>query len=281
MTSGGFDPNKDPQNPGGYPPPNQGSYPPPQGNYPPPQGNYPPPQGNFPPPQGNYPPPQQPYQGGGYPTPPPAFDSSFGQGQQLTVGGAISYGWRKFTQNALTWVLLLLAIALVQSILNFALRSDQLVLSFVFTVIVTVVGYLMQAALTRGALHELDGNKPSFGAFFQFSNVGAIILAGLLIGVLSTLGFVLLIIPGIVVVFFTWWTFDFVIDRSEDPISALKSSGKAIASNVGTILVLALALVALNVVGALLLLVGLLVTVPVSVLASTYAYRVTVGGRVS
>jgi uncharacterized RDD family membrane protein YckC len=75
MTTGGFDPN---QNPQGQPP---GSYPPPGGQYPPPQqGSYPPPQqGSYPPPQqGSYPPPQQggqfgqPQYGqtGGYPTPP-------------------------------------------------------------------------------------------------------------------------------------------------------------------------------------------------------------------
>ncbi|MFC7958592.1 RDD family protein [Rhodococcoides kroppenstedtii] len=78
MTSGGFDPGKDPQNPGGYPPP--------QGNYPPPQGNYPPPQGNYPPPQGNYPPPQQPYQGGGYPTPPQFQNTGPGAGRPGTLG---------------------------------------------------------------------------------------------------------------------------------------------------------------------------------------------------
>jgi uncharacterized membrane protein len=45
--------------------------------------------------------------------------------------------------------------------------------------------------------------------------------------------------------------------------------------------VLALALFGLNIVGAIPIGLGLLVTIPVTMIAGTYAYRVTVGGRVA
>jgi uncharacterized RDD family membrane protein YckC len=67
MTSGGYDPN---QNPQGNPPQGEQGGTPPPGSYPPP-GQYPPP-GSYPPP-GQYPPPQsgpQYGQSGGYPPPP-------------------------------------------------------------------------------------------------------------------------------------------------------------------------------------------------------------------
>lgn len=290
MTSGGYDPDKDPQNPGGYPPPQGGYPPPPQGNYPPPQqggypppgnyppppqGNYPPPpQGNFPPP-GNYPPPPQ----GNYP-PPPSFGES-PTPTQLSVGSAIGYGFEKFKQNALVWIGIVLIAAIIQGVLNFVLTSDNFVLSLIFSVIVGVVALLIQAALVRGALHEVDGIKPAFGSFFQFNNVFAIVIAGVLVGIATGIGYILLVIPGLVVTFFTWWTFQFVIDRGDEPIPAIKASAKAIASNGGTIFVLALALFGLNIVGAILIGIGLLVTIPITIIAGTYAYRVTVGGRVA
>ncbi|MCQ4120360.1 hypothetical protein [Rhodococcus tibetensis] len=281
--------------PGGYPPPPGGNYPPPPGNYPPPQqgGNYPPPQqgGNYPP-QGNYPPPPQGPPPGGYPPPPPV--SGYGApGQtpgQLSVGNAISYGWNKFKDNALIWIGIMLVAAVIQVVLNlifggFDTSSDFsdtfTVWRIIGTLVTTVVGYLINAALVRGALHEVDGNKPAFGSFFQFTNVGAIIIASVIVGVLSTIGFILLVIPGLIVVFLTWWTLQFVIDQNQDAVTGIKSSFGIISQNVGPLLLLALALVGINILGAIPCGLGLLVTIPLTIIASTYAYRVLTGRYVS
>lgn len=303
MTTGGQDPNQHPEDgnngpgSGGTPPqpPSQGGYPPPPGNYPPPPpGSYPPPPpGGFPPPQGGYPPPP-----GSYPPPPPAFDPGYGQLQHvggLSVGAAISYGWRKFSGNAGIWILIMLIAAAIQFVLGLIFRAGPEVAAdgtidfsgvyslwgIVGLVVTTIVGYLIQAAMIGGALHETSGTKPAIGSFFQFANVGAIVLASFLVGVLSTVGLVLLIIPGIIVAFLTWWTLQFVIDQNQDAITAIKSSFRAISSNWGTLLLLALALVGLNILGAIPCGLGLFVTVPMTIIASTYAYRVTVGQPVA
>ncbi|MFC4606049.1 hypothetical protein [Rhodococcus kronopolitis] len=311
--AGGYPP---PPNPaggpqGGYPPPPnpaggpQGGYPPPPnpaGGYPPPpnygpQGGAPNMPGGYPPPPGygapgGYPPPPG-GQGGYMPPPPPGYDapafpppgfSGPGGMPQLTVGNALGYAWEKFKANAGVWVGIVLLIALIEIALSFIfdLNSTEFtVWGAIGTIVTTIVGYLVNAALVRGALHELDGNKPAIGSFFQFTNVGAIIVASLVVGALTGIGFLLLIIPGIVVAFLTWWTLQFVIDQQQDPITAIKSSFRAISQNVGPLVLLTLALIGINIVGALLCMVGLLVTIPITTIASTYAYRVVVGGRVT
>lgn len=297
-------PQNPPQNPaGGYPPPNygqpgnpqQGGAPNMPGGYPPPPGygapgGYPPPPGGYPPPpgQGGYMPPPPP--GYGPPSPPPPGFGGPGGVPQLTVGDALGYAWNKYKANAGVWIGILLVIVLIEVALslNFGRDSDSMnvasfytVWSVIGTIVSVVVGYLVNAALVRGALHELDGNTPTIGSFFQFTNVGAVILASLLVGLMSGIGFVLLIIPGIIIVFLTWWTLQFVIDQQQDAIPAIKSSFGAISQNVGPLALLTLALIALNIVGFLLCLVGLLVSYPVTIIASTYAYRVVVGGRVA
>jgi hypothetical protein len=304
MTTGGYDPNKDPQNqggdpnpewpgnppggatppPGGYPPPPSGNYPPPSqgsGFPPPPGGNYPPPPGNYPPPPGSYPPPP----GGG-------FGGGAGPAQ-LNVGDAISYGWRKFSQNPGVWIIVMLVAIVIQALLNWIFNGFDFsvslddgasgfgVWSILGSFVTAVVGYLIQAAFVRGALSEVDGQKPAFGTFLQVGAVGAVILAGLLVGIATTVGLFLCIIPGLVVAFLTWWTMQFVVDRNQDAITAIKSSFNAIKSNAGTLLLLALALVGINIVGALLCGLGLFVSVPVAIIASTYAYRITTGGPVA
>ncbi|MDO3650942.1 hypothetical protein [Nocardia mangyaensis] len=215
-------------------------------------------------------------------------------GPKLGVGDALGYAWEKFKNNAVVWIAIVLIAFLIQLALNLLFSvgntgdtdySDGVsfgfsVWGFIGTIVSTVVGYLISAAFVRGALHEIDGHKPGFGAFFQFSRVGAVILAGLLVGVATGVGLLLCILPGLVIAFFTWWTMQFVIDQDQDPVSAIKSSFSAISSNAGPLLLLALALFGINVVGALLCGLGLLVSIPLTIIASTYAYRVVVGGPV-
>ncbi|NLG56189.1 MAG: hypothetical protein GX542_11180, partial [Rhodococcus sp.] len=169
---------------------------------------------------------------------------------------------------------------------DFGTESDSAMAAFtvwgiIISLIGAIVGVLIQAAMVRGALHELDGNKPALGSFFQFSNVAAIFIAAILVAVMTTIGFILLIIPGIIVLFLTWWTMQFVIDQDQDAITAIKSSFSTISQNAGTLILLALALVGINIVGALLCGVGLLVSTPVTLIASTYAYRVVTGRFIS
>lgn len=316
MTTGGYDPSKDPQNPsgdpyppqggnypppGGYPPPPSGgdypppgSYPPP-GNYPPPPGgDYPPPGGYPPPPGGNYPPPP----GGNYPPPPGGFGSGgFGAPgpTRLSVGDAISFGWRKFSANPGVWIVFVVVALLVQALINgifngfdvavqdtddFTFTSAFSAAGLIGSVVSAIVGYLLQAAFVRGALSEVDGQKPALGTFLQFGPIGAVILTGLLVGIGTSVGLVLCILPGLVFAFLTWWAMPFVVDRNQDAITAIKSSFTAIKSNAGTLILLALALIGINILGALLCGLGLLVSIPVSIIASTYAYRITTGGPV-
>lgn len=282
-------PNLDKSAPGGYPPPPGYGQPQTPGGYPPPPGYGQP---------GGYPPPP----GGGYGAPiqpTPGFSGPGGT-PQLTVGDAIGYGWRKFSGNAGVWIgilviafLINVAVGLVffdwSSVSN-AGAGDEFTIQtgsgfslwgILGQIVSAIVAFLISAALVRGALHELDGNRPGFGAFFQFSNVGAIILASLLVGLMTGIGIVLFVIPGIIVAFLCYWTMQFVIDQQQDAITAIKSSFAAISANVGPLVLLTLALVGINFVGALLCGLGLLVTAPLTIIASTYAYRVVVRGVVA
>ncbi|AYJ51914.1 hypothetical protein D8W71_16370 [Rhodococcus sp. P1Y] len=202
----------------------------------------------------------------------------------LSVGDALSFGWNKFKNNAGVWIGIVVIAAVIQIVVNLIFsgsRDSGTDLSAVFgiwaiigAVVSAIVGYLVNAALIRGALHEVDGNKPSIGSFFQFANVAAIVLASVIVGILVFVGLVLLVIPGIALAFLTWWTLQFVIDRNEDALTAIKSSFRAISSNAGQLFVLALALVGINILGAIPCGLGLLVTIPITVIASTYAYRI-------
>jgi uncharacterized membrane protein len=211
----------------------------------------------------------------------------------LTVGDAIRYGWARFKANPWTWIGAVVIAAVIQSVLNTLLgdrstfRVDTLgqsiwtVSCIIGSIATTVVGYLINAALVRGALDEVDGRRPGLGAFFRFTNVGNVILASILVGILTAIGLILFVIPGLIVAFLSWWTLHFVIDQNDSAVEGLRSSFRAISSQAGTVFLLALALIGINILGAIPLGLGLLITLPLSIIASTYAYRVVSGRGVA
>ncbi len=147
-------------------------------------------------------------------------------------------------------------------------------------VVTAIVGYLISAALIRGALHEVDGRPPAFGSFFE-SRTWRDHHREFPRGSDDRGRFRPARHPGS-----DPHVPDLVDARvrrrpDQDAITAIKSSFRAISSNWGTLLLLAITLFFLNVLGVLLCVVGLLVTIPVSIIASTYAYRVTVRGPVA
>ncbi|GAC70624.1 hypothetical protein [Gordonia soli] len=273
--------------PGAYPPP--GSNPPPPGAYPPPPaGAYPPP-GSNPPPPGAYPPPPAGYgpgdQGPGYGAPAGYGAPGFAPQQQFSVGDAISYGWNRFKDNVGPWIGIVLAFwvinAILQVISNTSSRDGGWVIPFIVGIISILVGYLFSAAFIRGALDENEARKPGFGAFFAFRNYGPIIATALLVAIGTIVGLIIVIIPGIIFAFLTYWALTFVVDKQLDPISGIKESFSIISKNVGPLLLLALASIGLNIVGAILCGLGLLVTIPVTTIASVYAYRFFTGGQIA
>jgi uncharacterized membrane protein len=109
--------------------------------------------------------------------------------------------------------------------------------------------------------------------FWKF--LGTSILVGLAIGI----GFVLLIVPGIIAAVFFMFATVLVIDRDLGPIEAMKES-MAIGRGhrwplLGLIALIALIMLA----GVLVLFVGLLVAMPVAGLSFVHAYRVLSGSN--
>nr|CRL76395.1 putative integral membrane protein [Mycolicibacterium malmesburyense] len=294
--------NNPPPPPGGYPPP------PPPGGYPPP-----PPPGGYPPPpqQGGYPPPPP---GAGYPPPgpggyPPPGGPGFPGAQPYSVGNAFSWAWGKFTANAAA----LIVPTLVYGIIVFAIQalfgslsalvdpestsytSDGDGFSFSYNVsgpagfaitalgwiVALVVGGIIQSAYYNGMLDVANGQPVTIGSFFKPRNVGAVIIASVIVGVLTSIGFALCVIPGFIVVLFTMFTVIALLDRNLSPIDAIKTSFDIAKNNFGQVLLTLLVVIAVMIVGALLCGVGLLVALPLAALIEVYAYRKLSGGQVA
>jgi uncharacterized membrane protein len=162
----------------------------------------------------------------------------------------------------------------------------------------TIVGGLLSAfislvvglGLIRAALAILDGGRPSVEQLISTKDIWPYIIASLLVAVIVTVGLILCLIPGLIAGFLLQFYGYAIIDRKSDsvttapessPTGALRASFEVVAANVGSLILLAVLCLLLNLAGALLCGLGLLVTLPVTAIAVAYAWRYFSGGRIA
>ncbi|VAX23775.1 hypothetical protein MNBD_NITROSPINAE02-1805 [hydrothermal vent metagenome] len=123
----------------------------------------------------------------------------------------------------------------------------------------------------------LDADKnTSFNIMRIFDGFKLKLVPLALIGILTTVftfsGFVLLILPGFLVIGWYLFSFLFAIDEDLDFWPAMEASRKIGFENHISVFVFAISLIVLNFFGALALGIGLLVTVPLSMCVVTKAF---------
>jgi uncharacterized membrane protein len=303
---GGYPPQQPPQQPGGYPPPQQpGGYPPPQqGGYAPPpphQGGYPPPP---PPESGGYPPPVA----GSYP-PPPGYGP--GGEQPYNIGDAFSWSWNKFSKNAVPLIVATLVYGLIVGVIlgvffgiayalapapvttysstdtSFEYSSSQgwgVASYIVFGIgifLVLIIGAAIQSAYTSRLLDIADGRPVEIGGFFKPRNVGQVLLAAIILVIAIYVGLFLCIIPGIILIFLTGFTFQALLDRNLSAVDAIKASYAIVKNNPGNSIIALLLSSIISSVGAAVCYIGAIVTGPIGALFLVYSYRKLSGGQVA
>ncbi|MGV0836113.1 hypothetical protein [Mycolicibacterium thermoresistibile] len=307
---GGYPP---PPPAGGYPPPPPGGQ---QGYPPPPPGGYPPPpqSGYPPPPPGGYPPPPPPgYPPGGPGYPPggsgyPPGGPGFGFGPQYSIGEAWSWAWNKFGKNAGPLIIATLLYGLVafalQALVNLismavsdtssAVTDDggfmfaynatgpaAVIVGVIGWVVTLIVGAALQSAYLGGIFDIVDGREVTLNSFLRPRYIGNVVIAGLIVGVITTIGLLLCIVPGIIASILLMFTIVALLDRNLAPIDAIKTSFNVVKNNFGHAFLAWLVMGVTALVGALLCGVGLLVAAPIAALILVYTFRRLTGGQVA
>lgn len=205
--------------------------------------------------------------------------------EKLSIKEAVSFGWSTFKSRPWLFVqvgvllfLINLAINLLQTVFEEGSRMGGDQIAFLAVVLSTLLGMAASFLISMGETsfflraHDAPGEvtikdlwHPE--GFLKFA--GASILAGVVIVV----GFILLIVPGIIASILFMFVGYLVIEKGLGPIEALKESARMTKGNRMQLFLFGLALIGINLVGALALLVGLLVSIPVSFLATVHVYR--------
>ncbi|MDT5247552.1 MAG: hypothetical protein QOJ28_186, partial [Mycobacterium sp.] len=161
----------------------------------------------------------------------------------------------------------------------FSVTSILLMVAFVFAMV--VLGALVQSAYLNGVLKVTDGQPVEIGDFFKPRNLGQVLLAGLIFAVLMAVGYVLCVLPALVVALFLMFTYFFVIDRNLGAIDAIKASIDTVKNNFGPSILAFLVAGLIMLVGEFVCFIGIIVGLPVAQLFLAYAYRTLTGGQVA
>ena len=159
--------------------------------------------------------------------------------------------------------------------------GGSIIASLFFGLLSFLASWSSSPASSKGALDITKGKASPWARCSPGIDFVQVVIASLILAVATIIGFVLCILPGLAVMFFTAFTLYFIIDKGMPAIEAIKASVSFVMANAGTLIVFFLACIAAYIVGALLCGVGLLVAIPVVVIAQAYAYRTLQGEQVA
>lgn len=200
---------------------------------------------------------------------------------RLEVGTAIAYGWKKFTENVGPFIILVLAVFVVLVVLSLVqnlLTPDStgfiaLIWSLALSIIVYIVSSIVQAGVYRAGLGVTKGVTPSVSQLTETSNIAPYILTVIVVGLGAFVGFLLCIIPGILWLIFTAYAPILALDKGMGPGEAITTSINWVKDNFGQVFLILLVAWLIYIAGVLLCCVGLLVSIPVALVAIIYSYR--------
>jgi hypothetical protein len=194
----------------------------------------------------------------------------------LVLPAALRWAWRTFWVEAGLYLAIDLTLLAAWAVLEIIVIAGQ-ALGTLFNLTAHLVFLLVFAGLCAGfteiCLRAAQGERPAYRALFSRFKLGPAMLAAQLLYLVGIfLGLVPLVLPGLLVaVYFAFYGL-YLSTGQANPLAALRDSVRLTHRRglfvSGALLVLLL----LNLFGAMLLGVGLLVTVPVSGLTLTALY---------
>lgn len=193
------------------------------------------------------------------------------------IGEAIGFGWKSFKSNWKSFLIIDFVVALISFLPSFAnslMGSNFAWAQFIISAIGWIISSIVTLSLIKIILNLIDNKPIDVTLLFDEYKLLIYYIIGIILTTLITaVGLLLLIVPGI---YFTirlqLWQY-YLVDKGCNPITAIKESWKATKGYGWDLMALGFVLGILNLIGLLAIFVGLIITAPVSMIATIYVYR--------
>lgn len=206
--------------------------------------------------------------------------------KKFNIGTAIGFGWNTAIKNFPIFLAMLAIFWLVslffQAVTGPFLRNPPMFM------IITLISWTVSGILTMGmikiCLKFVDGQKVSFGDLAELYSSYPLALnylgAFLLFSLVFIMGLAMLIVPAIILGLRLQFFGYFIADKKMGPAEALNASWNTTRGNSWDLLLLWFVFLGIAIAGALALLAGLLVAIPVMMVAVAFVYRKISGGLI-
>lgn len=196
----------------------------------------------------------------------------------FSIQDAVGFGFEKAKKNFFFYVvlfLLVIAVYILYFVLQFTLVAFM---GGAGSALISIVNWVLSAVISMGlinvALKVVDNKKPVYKDVFftDWKLIFVYIVANLMRSIAVVVGFLLFIIPGIILAIKLQYIEYFIVDKKMG-FEAINKSWDVTKGVKLKLFLLGIVLCLINVLGFLALFLGLFLTVPLSMLASAYVYR--------
>ena len=186
--------------------------------------------------------------------------------------------WALFKKN-LNLIIAVIAVYFVYYVAQYAVQYlfGNSLLASLLSLVFLIVFLILQIGSYNLMLRVVDGKAATVKDLYTYPDMAMKILrniaAGILVGLAVVGGLILFIIPGIYIgirlMFYTYY----IVDKDAGVIDSIKMSWNLTGNGVINLFLLSLLFLFINFIGALLLGIGLAVTIPLTFLATALLYR--------
>lgn len=211
------------------------------------------------------------------------------------VGSAMRWGWHVFKVNAKPMIISSVIIVLIAGALNvisqffnyFGRHHHRdfwwfMIASAVLSIINNLFSMFIQVGVIRITMRDLARDKGiEQSSLFTKDRYGHFVLTTAIVTLGTAIGLFLFIVPGIVwftyTIFYGW----FVIDKKMGPFEAIGASMKLVHTRAGLCFLFILAFFGMYLLGFVLLIIGMIVTVPITQFGLAYMYKYLEGDPIT
>jgi uncharacterized membrane protein len=199
---------------------------------------------------------------------------------KFSISEALQYGWETFRSHIGFFLGLMVVMAMLTIIPDviteklFEPRSVPFVICKLVTRLMRLIGLILGMVATRVSLDLHDTGEADLSRISELMpKIPAYLGSKILYGLIVFGGLCLLVVPGCIWAYMFLYAGFLVVDKDLGPIAALKESKAITYGYKWSLFAFSIVVALINIAGMICLLVGLLVTIPVTMMASAHVYR--------
>lgn len=203
--------------------------------------------------------------------------------KDFDIEKALKFGWNTMKTNfwfffGIIWIAFVITLIpnlSIQLIIRLShITTGGVIAIIVICIVAIVIGAIVQMGYINIGLIYCDGKKAKFRDFFtSYPLLMKYIIGSFLYGLIMMVGFILLIVPGIIWgIKFQFFGY-FIVEQKCGPVEALKRSSATTKDVRWKLLLFGFVLYCVNLLGVIALIIGIFATTPTTLVAYTYVYR--------